>query len=166
MKVKDWIGDIIDNGLLCREYTERVKAAQSKADFMNIILDINGVTFLQEMDRKGHSLSKDIILDEFAPYINGRYIGRYVNEDNTEYTSCIYCYHCYDVEPTTTLTTFIGCRLNVMIPENSYMMLFVDKDSELDVQCPKSSNVKIECWGECKVNIVGENHKGIKIKRR
>lgn len=166
MKTIDWITDIIDNGLLCEEYTGKVKQAKSKKDLMEIILDPNGVSFLQQMADKGRPLSRDIILNEFSAYINGRYVATYKAKDGTEYTSCIYCYHDYDVEPKTTMTTFIGCDLNIIIPDNSCYMLFFDKDCDIRLQCPKTSNVKIECWGDCKLDIVGEKHKGIKIKRR
>lgn len=166
MKTRDWLYDIIKDGLLCEQYTDKVNNAQSKVDFMNLVLDSNGVTFIQEMSKHGKDLPYDIMTEEFEHYINGRYVARYMTNDGTEYTSCVYCRYDYDVDIKSTLTTFFGCDTNVIIPEHSSCMIFLDKRCNIRLHCPKSSNVKIECWGDSVLEIVGEKHKGIKIKRR
>ena len=47
MKTLDWLNnEIIGNGLLCAEYTERVRNAKSKKQLFDVCADANGVSFI------------------------------------------------------------------------------------------------------------------------
>ena len=66
MKTLDWIrNEIMANGLLCEEYTERVRNAKSKKQLFEICCDANGARFLPEMRAKGYPLDYDVIHEEF-----------------------------------------------------------------------------------------------------
>ena len=84
MEIRDWLLDLWKMGLLCDEYKNLVCNAASKRQIMDIVLDANGISFLQEMQSEGHALPYEYILEKFGPYLNGRYIydanGRYTGD--------------------------------------------------------------------------------------
>jgi hypothetical protein len=67
---KEWIEDIMQRGLLCKEYTEKVIHAKSKKQIMDIVLDVNGASYLLELSAKGFALPYETIRNEFGAYIN------------------------------------------------------------------------------------------------
>lgn len=166
MKFIEWIEDILNIGdILCAEYTEKVKHAVSKKQFVDIVLDANGIDWLQEMDDKGKSLPYEVILSEFKNYINGNYIATYGSIH--KYTSALYC--CYNesnkLEINTTLTSFLGCKLDVYINENDYVYLYCDKNCELTIHCPATSKCKIEYREGAKIFVENKHDKVILTKK-
>ncbi len=166
MTFKEWINKVISSGHLCEEYTDKVNVARSKKALMDIVLDANGLIFLQEMDKEGIALPYDTILKEFGSYINARYIAEYEGKNGGRYNSCIYC--CYDEDEClveTTGVTMLGCHTNVRLKDNAYVFIYADKNCNLTIHVQDSSRCKVEYWGDAKINIVG-CEKNVKLKHR
>ena len=146
MTFNDWIKNIIDTGNLCGQYTAKVHDAISKKSIMDIVLDSNGLSFLLEMQEKGLGLPYEVIADEFQSYINGRYVGVFRNENGHGYTSKLYCCYAESLEilADTTAVVLLGCANKVVIPENSFVKIYADKNCDIEVFCPKSSRVIVE----------------------
>jgi hypothetical protein len=168
MLFKDWINEVIKSGNLCSHYTEKVQDAPSKRRLVDLCLDPNGVSYLQEMQAKGMGLAYETILTEFKSYINGRYIAEFKNEKGNGYTSSIYC--CYfdsdTINVNTTLVSLLGCKSKVNIAENDFVRICVDKNCELIVNCPQSSRCIIEYWGNAKIQVNGNVEKVVLIARK
>lgn len=158
MTFEEWINTIISSGQLCSGYTDKVASAKSKLQIMRIVLDANGVNYLQEMQEKGMGLPYETILREFKNYINGNYIAEYRNERGSGYTSTMYC--CYSdgnrIDIVTTLATFLGCsNVELHIAENNFTHLYLDKNCDVNIFCPASARCIIDYWDGARVNVVG-----------
>lgn len=154
MRFQEWINEIISSGLLCGAYTAKVDEAKSKARLMDLCLDANGASWLCEMDAKGMPLPYDTILNEFKPYLNGRYVGKFYNKSGKlGYTSSIYCcFSDYDsIDIQTTLTTFLGCKSEIWVSGNDFVRIYADKNCELVVYCPPTSRCIVEYWNGAKI---------------
>lgn len=164
MKINEWLDELKKQGLLCGDYTVKVDNAKSKARFMDIVLDANGINFLQEMDAAGCPFPYESILRDFKSYINGRYVGRYFNKSGkTSYTSTLYC--CFeesDINVETTLVSILGCTADVWIGRNDFVKLYVDKNCKLMIHCPESSRCIVEYWKGAKVEV--DAHDGGKVE--
>lgn len=169
MKTLDWLNNsIISNGLLCDRYISKVRRAKSKKQLFEICCDANGISFLMEMRDKGFPLDYDTIVGEFGNYINGAYKPSYEGRNGYCYTSSIYCnlYRKEDVSIDCTVTAFLNCKLNVVIPDCAMAKLYVDHNSELDIICMDDTfNVYVEVYGDGIVNVVNGVDK-VKIKRK
>jgi len=69
------------------------------------------------------------------------------------------------VNITTTLTSFLGCKLDVYINPYDYVFLFCDKNCELTIHCPSTSKCKVEYFAGAKIHVEG-NSDSVKIKER
>lgn len=148
----DWIKEISDSGLLCSEYKGKVDDAKSNKQLVDIVMDANGMSFLPEMSSKGIPLSYDLITTRFAPFINGKYIGHIKNDKGHEYTSAIYCRYDGDInDADTTLLTILDSCCTVNIAQNSYIHIYIDGNSTVQVHCPESSHAIVEYWKGAKV---------------
>lgn len=156
MTFKDWISDVISNGTLCGNYTAMTQGAGSKLALMRIVLDANGINWLQEMDAKGQPLPYETITSEFGNYINGKYMAEFRNEKGRGYTSSLYCCSMDDIHVKTTLVSILGCACDVWLEENSFVKLFVDKNCDLVIHCPCTARCIVEYWDGAKV-IVAKN---------
>lgn len=167
MLFKDWINEVIESGNLCSHYTEKVQDAASKKRLMDLVLDANGVSYLQEMQAKGMGLAYETILTEFKSYINGRYIAEFKNEKENGYSSSIFC--CYfesdTIEVTTTLVSLLGCKSKVKIANNDFVRIYADKNCELDIICPSSSRCIVEYWHGAKISVIDNSDKVELIER-
>lgn len=158
-----WINKVIQSGNLCADYEDKVRDSKSRKQLLDIVLDANGVSYLQEMQAKGMPLPYEIIHKEFGSYINGRYKAEFKNEKGHGYTSSIYC--CYAEDEClidTTLTTMLGCNTDVYIRENDFVKIYADSNCELHISCPISSRCIVEYWDGAKIIV----HRGVveKIK--
>lgn len=146
MTFSDWLNKVIENGKLCDNYTSKAIDAKSKLSLIRLALDANGVSYLQEMQSSGFALPYEVITKEFKNYINGRYIAEYKNDKGSGYTSSIYCCSMNDIEISTTLTVILGCCSDIWVKENDFVRLYVDKNCDLTIHCPKSSRCIIDYW--------------------
>lgn len=167
MKTFDWLNKIIEDGRLCEQYTEKVRNAISKKGLVDIALDYNGASFLCEMDAVGYTLGYDVILKEFAPFINGKYVSEHTGKSGVTYTTSLWCQYKddYEVEIGTTVATLLDCQLDVVIPKNHYATLFVDKNCKLRIFCMEGATCKVYYWGDAKIENPKDNA-NITIRKR
>jgi hypothetical protein len=169
MKTLDWLNnDIIGNGLLCGEYTERVRKSMSKKQLFEVCADANGVTFLAEMRAKGHPLPYEVIREDFEKYINGKHKPVYGNLVGRHYTSAIYCMANFvenNILVDTTLACFLCCVNVVYIKSFNFARIVVDQNSKIKVYCPDNANAVIEVFGDGVVDVV-EGADRVRIKKK
>ena len=144
MEIRDWLLDLWKMGLLCDEYKELVCNAVSKRQIMDIVLDANGISFLQEMQSEGHALPYEYILEKFGPYLNGRYI----YDANGRYTSAMYC--CCGTQTVTVETTnvaILGCDGTTFeISDYDVVHLYADRNSNINIKCPRNAKCYVDLW--------------------
>lgn len=170
MKTLDWIRqEIMANGLLCEEYTERVRNAKSKKQLFEICCDANGARFLPEMRAKGYPLDYDVIHEEFGRYINGQYKPEFESPSGlASYTSAIYCQHndVKDIVVDTTIACFLACDNEVWISPFNIARICVDANCHLKIHCPQNASLVVEYWGDDDIIEIVEGKDRIKIKKR
>lgn len=163
MDFENWISNIIESGNLCSGYTDKVLKAQSKLQIVRNVLDANGCSWLQEMDKKGMPLPYSVILSEFKNYINGNYIAEFRNERGSGYSSAIYC--CFSdgnrIDVTTTLLTMLGCGggIELHIAENNFCHIYLDRNCDVKIFCPESARVIVDMWEGAKCSVHGNKEK-------
>ena len=163
MDFENWISNIIESGNLCSGYTDKVLKAQSKLQIVRTVLDANGCSWLQEMDKKGMPLPYSVILSEFKNYINGNYIAEFRNERGSGYSSAIYC--CFSdgnrIDVTTTLLTMLGCGSGVElhIAENNFCHIYLDRNCDVKIFCPESARVIVDMWDGATCSVHGNKEK-------
>lgn len=163
MDFENWISNIIESGNLCSGYTDKVLKAQSKLQIVRTVLDANGCSWLQEMDKKGMPLPYSVILSEFKNYINGNYIAEFRNERGSGYSSAIYC--CFSdgnrIDVTTTLLTMLGCGggIELHIAENNFCHIYLDRNCDVKILCPESARVIVDMWEGAKCSVHGNKEK-------
>lgn len=166
METLDWLQKIIKSGNLCEEYTHKVEFAKSKKQIADVAFDYNGASFLCEMQERGMPLNYRVIKKEFAPFINGKYISENITKSGAKYSVSIWC-ECedYEVEVNTTVATFLGCELDVVIPKNKCVIIFADAKCKIRIFCMDNASCNVYYWGEAQVENPKNNNK-IKIKKR
>lgn len=96
---------------LCKEYTDKVDNAGSKAAFLQIALDANGMSWLCDSICRGWGLSAEYIAEEFKPFNNGAFVRR-----KDGYTSAMYCNtEAEEIKITTTAVLIIGYKGTVIV---------------------------------------------------
>jgi hypothetical protein len=70
MKTSEWLSNIIENGALCGNYTDKVNEAKSKLQLFRLCCDANGANFLMEMQEKGMPLPYETITKELTVVLN------------------------------------------------------------------------------------------------
>lgn len=147
MTFKDWLTLVKDKGLICERYLPMVDAARSRKQFMDVVLDVNGLAFLCDMREKGYGLPYDVMCDEFKAYLNGRYIHK-KNVLARGYTASMYCRVETPSEITinTTLTGIFGCSCSIHVPANIYCQLIVDGSSVVNITVGNCGRCYVDLW--------------------
>ena len=167
MKTVKWLNDIINKGLLCEEYTEKVNLAHSKKQIFDICADSNGISFLAEMREKGYPLSYDTIKEEFEKYLNGRYKPMFTTPMGGSYSSSIYCDYdkeC-DIVVDTTVCSLLSCHNEVWVQQFNYTRIVLDQECDIKLYCPINARAVVEVYGDAKVEVV-EGIERVKIRRK
>lgn len=166
MKTKDWLHEITNAGLLCGSYIDKVNDAKSKKQLIDICFDANGINYLCEMQEKGLPLPYETICNEFAPFINGRYVAEYRNDKSHGYTSKLYC--CYN-EPEifvdTTVCTILGYNGTIVVEKNNYAKIYIDKNCNVTITLEDGSRAIVEYWEGATVahNLGDANNKRLQL---
>ena len=155
MTFKEWLNIVLYKGLICERYLPAVDAARSRKQFMDVVLDVNGMTFLCDMRERGYGLPYDVMCDEFKAYLNGRYIHT-KSALLRGYTSSMYCRVEAPSEITinTTLTGIFGCSCSIHVPANTYCQLIVDGSSVVNITVGDGGKCYVDLWrgGEATFN--------------
>jgi hypothetical protein len=147
MTFKEWLNIVLDKGLICERYLPEVDAARSRKQFMDVVLDVNGMTFLCDMRERGYGLPYNVLCDEFKAYLNGRYIHK-KSVLLRGYTASMYCRVETPSEITinTTLTGIFGCSCNVHVPANTCCQLIVDGSSVVNITVENGGRCYVDLW--------------------
>lgn len=89
---------------LCKEYTAKVNNAGSKKQLVDVAMDANGLSWICSSIARGWGLSPEYISQNYAPFLNGRYVF-----DGNGYSSTIYCQNNH-VNVNTTAAAIIDCQ--------------------------------------------------------
>ncbi len=160
MKTTEWIENIIKNGALCGNYTDKVNGARSKLQLFRLCCDSNGANFLMEMQEKGMPLPYETICKEFASYINGRYVAEYRNEKGNGYNSMLFC--CFSGEKiniNTTLCSVLGCVGRIVIAKNNFAKIYIDKNCDVQIELQDGARCIVEYWKGAKVEVLNMHDK-------
>ena len=158
--ITDWIEILNKNGLLCGNYNDKTLSAHSKKQLMDIVLDANGSSYLQEMSAKGYGLPYEFICNSFASYINGRYVAEYKNEKGNGYTSMLYC--CFSGEKInvdTTLCSVLGYTGRIVVTKNNFAKIYLDKNCNVQIQLQDGARCIVEYWQGAKVEVLNMHDK-------
>ncbi|MBO8472536.1 MAG: hypothetical protein IAB81_02770 [Bacteroidetes bacterium] len=131
---------------ICDGYLSRWKECRSRKEMFDLGCTTEGQMFLSKCSSEGWGFSRDSIVSEFAPFINGRYVSRHEGDNGRSYLSKIYCGYKGGVKADTTLCGFIGCDCSVVVPRNMVCRIYADASSVLHVFCQDSSVVQIESY--------------------
>lgn len=147
MTFKEWLSFVLDKGLICERYLPLVDAARSRKQFMDVVLDINGMAFLCDMREKGYGLPYNAICEEFRAYLNGRYI-RAKTKPSGSYTASMYCRieDPSEITINTTLTGIFGCSCNIHVPANISCQLIVDGSSVVNITVGNGGKCYVDLW--------------------
>ena len=147
MTFKEWLNIVLDNGLICERYLPSVGSAQSRKQFMDVVLDANGMAFLCDMREKGYGLPYDVICGEFRAYLNGRYIHTKTKTSGS-YTASMYCRieDPSEITINTTLTGIFGCSCSVHVPANTLCQLIIDGASVVNITVGAGGKCYVDLW--------------------
>ena len=160
MKTTEWIENIIENGALCGNYTDKVNDAKSKLQLFRLCCDSNGANFLMEMQEKGLPLPYETITTDFDSYINGRYVAEYKNEKGNGYDSMLFC--CFSGEKInvdTTLCSVLGYTGRVVIAKNNFAKIYLDKNCDVQIELQDGARCIVEYWKGAKVEVLNMHDK-------
>lgn len=157
MTFKQWLNKALSEDLICDQYRDRIENAQSKKQFMDIVLEGNGLHFLCQMMADGHGLPYDVMEREFAPFINGEYVATIAKKSGSSYDSALFVRlnDKSEIRAVTTATGLFGCSCRVVIPNYSFVQLYVDSGCDIVVECPMSSKCYIDYWDGAKIEVEG-----------
>lgn len=166
MTFKEWLEVVKSEGLICDRYLPLVLSSRSRKQFMDVALDINGITFLCDMVNAGYGLPYNVMNTEFAAYMNGRYI-HVSSSSSGAYSSSMYCGVKVPSEITasTTLLGIFNCHCEIHVPKNHTVQLCVDSSSDVTVKLEPGSRCYIDLWDGGIVNRQ-DNDGDIIIKRK
>lgn len=162
---QEWFADIVENGLICEEYKNKIFKRRSKLNIIQTVLDANGVSFLQEMNEKGFGLPYEVIMKQFKSYINGRYKAEFSKGDRIFYTSCLYCCYNESVQVDTTATVLLGCKCDVNIKDWDFVKLYVDTNCDITINCPENARCLVESWGNAKISVNSRKSDNVTINK-
>lgn len=98
---------------ICDRYAELWDNAGSKRGLMDLALSAQGADFLCDGIAKGWGISADEIRRRFGKYINGRYM----YEDESGYSSVMFCGYEGSIDVESTLVVLIDSDVVLSIPD-------------------------------------------------
>lgn len=163
MVVKDWLDTIIEKGVLCDEYKEKVQKALNKKELMDIVLDANGVSWIPEQIAKGRCVSYEAMYKEFWPFLNGRYKAKFQQETG-EYTSSMYV-DIGNIVVDTTLCCLLDIQGDVEIAENHVSKIYLDQNCDVRIIVPETSKCIVYYFVGAKIRNFKElkKHRGVYV---
>jgi hypothetical protein len=158
--ITDWFALLNEKGLLCENYNSKAMSAHSKKQLMDIVLDANGSSYLQEISAKGYGLPYEFICSSFVSYINGRYVAEYKNEKGNGYNSMLFC--CFSGEKinvNTTLCSVLGYTGRIVVTKNNFAKIYLDKNCDVQIELQDGARCIVEYWKGAKVEVLNMHDK-------
>lgn len=129
----------------CAKYRRLFDAAETKQDYMNIALTPQGADVVLDGIQFKWGLSAKFIEENFADYINGKYV--YNNPSG--YTSEMYCNYWGDIQARTSMLVLINHSGTVTIPRGTHCTLLI---------AANSPRFRIRNQGVEHITMYGEDH--------
>lgn len=143
---------MMENRLICQEYSKRIDLAAKKDDIFKILCDANGVSFIAECQKKGIPLPYEAFKQEFAAYVNGKRVMTF----NHGVTSKMYIDYTDEITADTTLLSLVRCKADVTIPNNKYPRIVLDKDCDVVIRMGAGSRLILDAFEGARYDIVGD----------
>lgn len=160
MTFREWINNLMSVGLLCEDYTDRVNSALSRKQIADIGLDANGISYICRMAQKGYPLPYETLLKEFKNFINGKYIYESKpNDRGYSYKTEMYVCCSDSIDVRTTSIALLDCKTKLNLKEYAVVNIHVDKNCEIEINCPLSARCRVYLYGDAKVNILNNAEK-------
>lgn len=121
--------DFFDNAKernLCERGAKIWEHCQSKKALMDFCLGSWGMNYVATAICQGWAIDPEVIKEEFAPFINGKYV-----RDKDGYTSAIYCCTDDDIVIKTTSALIIKCGGNINIEKHVCELQIVNSCVEI-----------------------------------
>lgn len=133
---------------ICDRYAERWDSAKSKKSLMDLAMSVQGADFLCDGIAKGWSISSDIIVAAFGRYINGVY----TYEDESGYSSVLYCKYYGEIAVEDALLILIDCDVTVVVPDWSVVDIYATGYTNLSIV--GGGRVRLIAYGDaCDVTV-------------
>lgn len=98
---------------ICEDYSVLWDKAGSKKQLMDIALTVQGIDYLCYAIANGWGISPEEISTRFEKYINGAY----TYEDESGYTSTMYCEYYGSIEAEETILMLVNSDVTVSVPD-------------------------------------------------
>lgn len=144
---------------ICEQYLKPIAEAKSKKDLADL-MDINVCEWLCQMNAK-HGGIGNWLVENFGNFINGKFI-----TDTKGYTTVIYVGMVrYDnVFPlASTVTAFIDCDTKLLVRKNEVRRV-VCSDCHINVMLEENSEILIVHDGHCEITVDKQEGAKFKIK--
>ena len=147
---------------LCEEYTEKWNGCNTKKKLVDMALGSKGMDYLCASIAQGWGLSPKYIVENFEPYINGKYIS-----NQKGYTSKMFCCHLGNVSADTTAIVLIDSDVVLNVPQNALCEVYATGNSSIELK--GEGKAVFICYGNPDdIKIMGDekNYKRINKKDR
>ena len=127
---------------ICVRYAEMWDGCGSKRGLMDIAMTSQGSDFLCDGIAKGWGISVDEIVRRFGRYINGSY----VYEDESGYSSVMYCKFVGTIDISTTMVVLLDCDVVLVVPD--WMIVDVYASGETNLSIVGGGRVRLIAYGD------------------
>lgn len=143
---------------VCKEYAARWDGCMNKKQLIDLALTSQGMDYMCDAIAKGWGVSKEVLSENFARYINGKYI----HDDDEGYTSEMYCEYGGIAFARSSAVVFVNCLCEVETEKDSITRVYAT--GECDLRFVGEGEVILVAYGE-KNDITATKDKSVKMKR-
>ena len=144
---------------ICDRYAELWDRAGSKRGLMDLALSAQGADFVCDGIAKGWGISADEIRRRFGKYINGRY----VYEDESGYSSVMYCGYEGSIDVESTLVVLIDSDVVLVVPDFCVVDIYATGNVSLSVV--GGGRVRLIAYGDAADVVVDSIDGGCRFRR-
>lgn len=144
---------------ICDRYADSWDSACSKKGLMDLALTSQGLDFLCDGIVKGWGISVDEIRRRFGKYINGRY----VYEDESGYTSVMYCGYEGSIDVESTLVALIDSDVVLFVPD--WHVCDIYASGKVSVSIVGGGRVRLIAYGDAGDVVVDSVDSGCRFRR-
>ena len=145
--------------VICDRYAERWDNAGSKKGLMDLALSAQGADFVCDGVAKGWGISSGEIVKRFGKYINGRY----VYEDESGYSSVMYCGYEGSIDVESTLVVLIDSDVVLSIPD--WHICDVYASGKVSISIVGGGRVRLIAYGDAGDVVVDSIDGGCRFRR-
>lgn len=144
---------------ICDRYAAMWDNAKSKKSLVDLGLSVQGADFVCDGIAKGWGISVDEIKRRFGKYINGRY----VYEDESGYSSVMYCGYEGSIDVDTTLVVLIDSDVVLVVPD--WHVCDVYASGKVSVSIVGGGRVRLIAYGDAGDVVVDSVDSGCRFRR-